>query len=115
MESTKHFLKSEFRKLTLKAGAPADTLAITAWSNIAEKLVEKFGEEKFSRAVQKWLEQEQFFPANPNDLRKFLPLAQRDTCPTCSNSEGWVEIVARHPSDGREYKAFTRCKHGRAA
>lgn len=111
MESKRHFLKNEFRKLTLKPGAPSDEFAIAAWGKLAEKLVETFGEERFSTAVQRWLGQEQFFPTNPNDLRKFFPGAQRDTCPSCIDTEGWAYI--RDERNGRE--KVIRCKHGRPA
>jgi hypothetical protein len=107
MESTKHFLKEQFRMLTLKANAPSDSLAILSWSRIAEKLVETFGEGKVRAAVQRWLEQEQFFPANPNDLRKYFPSAQRETCPTCLHTEGWAYI--RDERNGR--KKVVRCTH----
>lgn len=114
MESTKHFLKEQFRKLTLKANAPSDSVAIAAWSGIASKLVDSYGEDKFATAVQKWLEQEQFFPANPNDLRKYLPSAQVETCPRCRMSEGWLFRDYEGPA-GTVKNAAYRCKHYGAA
>lgn len=108
MESTKHFLKSQFERLTLKPGAPSLSEAIKAWTSVAAKLVDSFGEEKFALAVQKWLEQEQFFPNNPNvDLRKYLPAAKREMCVLCRDSEGWVEI--RDERNGRT--KMVSCKH----
>jgi hypothetical protein len=115
MQSTKHFLKQQFQRLTLKPGAPIESPAVSAWSEIAGKMVDAFGEDKFALAVMRWLEQEQFFPSNPNDLRKYLPTAQRETCVMCRESEGWVFSDYEH--DGRLIKnAARRCLHpGRTA
>jgi hypothetical protein len=65
MQSTKHFLKQQFQRLTLKPGAPIESPAVSAWSEIAGKMVDSFGEDKFALAVMRWLEQEQFFPQQP--------------------------------------------------
>jgi len=102
------YLEEQFRRLTLKPGAPSDVYAIKQWKEIAERCLEMWGEERMSKAVAKWAEVEQFFPSSPRDLESHLPAlnAAPLRCAVCRDYEGWERIVKPNGS-----VMVRRCKH----
>lgn len=107
MASAKHFLEEQFRRLSLKPGAPTDEYAIKQWREQSERIVDSIGQEAFLMACQRWAERQQFFPTNPDSLRQYSPGAAKPVCASCRNSEGWVYVVDER--NGREM--VKKCSH----
>lgn len=113
MQSVKHFLELQFRRLALLREPPSDEHQIRAWTSAMQPILKNIGEERFVATVERCVKELEFFPRPATFRDLIVGRTQGNFCKQCSGSSGWV--IVRIIEEGRMIDRAVRCKHQGAA
>jgi hypothetical protein len=111
MQSTKPFLKEQFRKMSALRNAPTDEFACAAIREQWEGILAKVGEQRFAQGVANCVKYKSFFPS-VDEFQGQIPenTDSRQRCPRCIGNEGfeYCDIVS---GEGRVSRGVRKCQH----